>query len=123
MWWFVKSDFTSPLRPSSRMTFSSKMSFSSRPSVGNIRKEKRAKKLEEIRKPLPSTPSAKRDRQDDGQWDTAETHTPGWAGYQTPGRAGPQTPSRRTPGQTLIGSFTIGISLDERRKQMDWMET
>ena len=26
MWWFVKSDFTSPLGPSSRMTFSSRLS-------------------------------------------------------------------------------------------------
>ena len=41
MWWFVKSDFTSPLGPSSRMTFSSKMSSSSRLSVGkNLSNEK-----------------------------------------------------------------------------------
>ena len=34
--WFVKSDFTSPLGPSSKSDFSSKMSLSSRPSVAKI---------------------------------------------------------------------------------------
>ena len=34
-----------------------------------IRKEKRAKQMEEIRKPILTTPRMERDRQNDGNWD------------------------------------------------------
>jgi hypothetical protein len=75
-----------------------------------IRKEKREKKIEEVRKPLLATPTRKRERQDEGDWQ----HSKEPEDVRKTAAGTPMTPKMLT--QTAMGSFLVHQTVEERRK-------
>jgi hypothetical protein len=69
-----------------------------------LRKEKRDRKIEEIRKPIIMTPGTKRRRQEDGEWEQPEGED-GPVAAQTPG--GAKIKMKQTPIQTFLVSQTM----------------
>ena len=75
-----------------------------------IRKEKREKKIEEVRKPLLATPTRKRERSDESDWQ----HSKEPEDVRKTVTGTPMTPKMLT--QTAIGSFLVHQTVEERRK-------
>ena len=75
-----------------------------------VRKEKRDKMIEEIRKPIILTPGSKRGRKEEEEWDTPQ---PGTGGAAASLLGGSGRRSRMT--QTPINSFLVTQTPEERK--------
>ena len=69
-----------------------------------LRKEKRDRKLEEIRKPIIMTPGTKRRRQEDGEWEQLEGEVGSVAAHTA---GGVPLKMKQTPIQTFLVSQTV----------------
>ena len=77
------------------------------------RKERRDSLMEEIRKPLVSTPKRKRERREEGEWQT-ENET------EESRRAVPCTPkTQKKSSQSGIGSFLVPLNVEQRKKILE----